>query len=120
VTTLDQLARWGIRFISLQDGLDIDPVAQSPLQRFQMQLFASLAELERGLIRERVKAGVDHARSKGAVLGRPRNLIDAAEVRAMREAGASWSSVAKRMAQTVGTCRRALERYESGQEGVGR
>jgi len=55
VTTLDNLSRWGVRFVSLQDGLEIDPVAQSPLQRFQMQLFASLAELERGMIRERVQ-----------------------------------------------------------------
>jgi DNA invertase Pin-like site-specific DNA recombinase len=115
VTTLDNLSRWGVRFLSLQDGLEIDPVAQSPLQRFQMQLFASLAELERGMIRERVQAGMDHARSKGAVLGRPRNVIDAAQVKALRKRGASWSEVSQRLGQTVGTCRRALERYEQAQ-----
>ena len=59
MTTLDNLSRWGVRFVSMQDGLEINPVAQSPLQRFQMHLFASLAELERGMIRERVQAGMD-------------------------------------------------------------
>jgi DNA invertase Pin-like site-specific DNA recombinase len=116
VTTLDQLtSRWGIRFVSLQDGLDIEPLRdQTPLQRFQMQLFAALAELERGIIRERVKAGIAHARSKGSVLGRPRNVIDAARVKALRAEGRSWSEVSQATGQGVGTCRRALVRYKEG------
>jgi DNA invertase Pin-like site-specific DNA recombinase len=113
VTTLDQLSRWGIRFVSLQDGLEIDPIQQTPLQRFQMQLFASLAELERGIIRERVKAGVAHAKANGQVLGRPRNFIDTRKVRELRESGASWATIAKATGQTVACCRRTWARLNA-------
>jgi DNA invertase Pin-like site-specific DNA recombinase len=112
VTTLDNLStRCGVRFVSLQDGLDVNPVETSPMVRFQMQLFASLAELERGIIRQRVKAGMDHARAKGTVLGRPKIVMDGARVKELRDAGRSWSQIAKEMGQDAGACRRAYVRY---------
>jgi hypothetical protein len=58
---------------------------------------------------------VAHARSKGAVLGRPRNVIDAAQVKSLREQGRSWSQISREVRQGVGTRRRALARYAAAQ-----
>jgi DNA invertase Pin-like site-specific DNA recombinase len=63
----------------------------------------AVAELERNLIVERVRAGLRHARSKGKELGRPRHSVNPAEVRSMWAAGLSWRVIAKRMGLSVGT-----------------
>ena len=60
----------GIHFVSLQDHLDTT-TAQG---RLMFNLFASLAEFERDLIRERTKAGLTAARARGRQGGRPKGL----------------------------------------------
>ena len=59
-----------IQFVSLQDHLDTT-TAQG---RLMFNLFASLAEFERDLIRERTKAGLTAARARGRQGGRPKGL----------------------------------------------
>jgi DNA invertase Pin-like site-specific DNA recombinase len=49
-----------------------------------------MAEFERALIQERVKAGIRNARAKGKRLGRPSKKVDAATVAGLRSQGASW------------------------------
>jgi DNA invertase Pin-like site-specific DNA recombinase len=66
VITLDELSAIGVGFISYQDNLDLT-TAQG---RLMFHIIASMAEFERELIRERVKAGLDNARRKGKRLGR--------------------------------------------------
>jgi DNA invertase Pin-like site-specific DNA recombinase len=66
VTTLDELSNLGIGFISYQDNLDFS-TAQG---RLMFHIIASMAEFERELIKERVKAGIENARRKGKRLGR--------------------------------------------------
>ena len=60
----------GIYFVSLQDHLDTT-TAQG---RLMFNLFASLAEFERDIIRERTKAGLTAARARGRQGGRPKGL----------------------------------------------
>ena len=71
VTSLADLDAYGIAFVSLRDSLDLG----TPSGRLMMQLLGAMAEFERSLIVERVRAGLKNARSKGKTLGRPK-LID--------------------------------------------
>ena len=112
VETLEKLATsWGVRFVSIQDALDIDPVHKTPMQEFQLTLFSALAQLERAIIRERVRAGVAHARSKGRKLGRPRVVMDAEKVVRLRGEGRSWAQIALELGQTMTSVRRVYKRY---------
>jgi DNA invertase Pin-like site-specific DNA recombinase len=60
----------GVEFISLQDGINTG----TPTGRFTFNIFASLAEFEREIIRERTKAGLEAAKSGGRNGGRPKGL----------------------------------------------
>ena len=63
---MEELSSLGIGFISYQDSLDLT----TPQGRLMFHIIGSMAEFERELIRERVKAGLDNARRKGKRLGR--------------------------------------------------
>jgi DNA invertase Pin-like site-specific DNA recombinase len=71
VNALAQFEALGVAFVSLRDNLDLT----TPSGRLMFQIIGAMAEFERELIRERVKAGLKNAKTKGAKLGRPR-LID--------------------------------------------
>jgi DNA invertase Pin-like site-specific DNA recombinase len=75
----------------------------TPNGRLVFGIFASIAEFERELIRDRVKSGIAAARSKGKRLGRPRVVVDVAEITRLRTSGASWPSIARQLGVSVGT-----------------
>jgi DNA invertase Pin-like site-specific DNA recombinase len=52
-------------------GQNIDTSDTNPCAKFQLDILAAVCELERGLIRERVNAGIAAARARGIHLGRP-------------------------------------------------
>ena len=66
-----------------------------------------MAELERSLIAERVKAGLRNARAKGKHLGRPRVIVDAARIATLRAQGRSWREICDELELTKGTAQRA-------------
>jgi DNA invertase Pin-like site-specific DNA recombinase len=68
----------GVGLKSLNDPID----TTTPQGRLSFNLFASLAEFERDLIRERTQAGLSAARARGRRGGRPRGLPSSAEVTA--------------------------------------
>jgi DNA invertase Pin-like site-specific DNA recombinase len=49
--------------------------------------FAGIAQFERGLIRDRVRSGLRHAKAKGKRLGRPRTNVNAAKIASLRSQG---------------------------------
>jgi DNA invertase Pin-like site-specific DNA recombinase len=79
----------GIAFVSLSESLD----TSTPAGKMVFTVLGAVAELERSLIAERVRAGLRNARAKGRRLGRPRKAIDAATITALRASGASWKRV---------------------------
>ena len=99
VNALDEFRSLGIEFISLHEGVD----TSTPNGRLVFGIFASIAEFERELIRDRVKSGIAAARSKGKRLGRPRVAVDAARVAALRASGLSWPKIAAKLGVSVGT-----------------
>jgi DNA invertase Pin-like site-specific DNA recombinase len=66
-------------------------------------VLGAVAELERSLIVERVKAGLRNARAKGKRLGRPRKVLDVARIAALRAQGVGWKRIAAELGVVVGT-----------------
>jgi len=104
VNALAELAALGVAFISLRDNLDLS----TPSGRLMFQIIGAMAEFERSLIQERVRAGLRNARSKGKRLGRPRVIVDAFRIAALRSQGRSWAQVKDELGVSRGTAQRAL------------
>lgn len=100
---LDTFRVLGIEFVSLSESLD----TATPAGRMVFTVLGAVAELERSLIGERVRAGLRNARAKGKRLGRPRVTADASRVVNLRAQGASWRDVCTRMGLSKGTAQRA-------------
>ncbi len=98
VNTLCEFDPLGIQFVSLHEGVD----TATPNGRLVFGIFASIADFERELIRERVRSGLAAARARGKRLGRPPSRIDAEKVGALRARGVSWREIAARRAERKG------------------
>ena len=79
-----------------------------PAGKMVFTVLGAVAELERSLIVEPVKAGLRNARAKGRRLGRPKVTIDPARIVALQRAGRSWSEIASETGWTKGTVQRAF------------
>jgi len=104
VNSLAELAALGVAFISLRDNLDLS----TPSGRLMFQIIGAMAEFERALIQERVRAGLRNSRSKGKKLGRPRVTVDASKIASLRSQGRSWAEIVAEMGIGKGTAQRAL------------
>src|ERR1700689_5848437 len=93
VRSIQELVSLGVRFLSPTESIDTG--AESPMSKFLLHLFAAFAEMERGIIRERVRAGVCAAQAKGTPLGRPRRVFRRDEAITLRKQGMSWRKVAE-------------------------
>jgi DNA invertase Pin-like site-specific DNA recombinase len=103
VNALAELESLGVAFVSLRDNLDLS----TPSGRLMFQIVAAMAEFERALIQERVRAGLRNARAKGKRLGRPRITVDASRIAILRGQGFSWAAVGRELGIGEGTARRA-------------
>jgi DNA invertase Pin-like site-specific DNA recombinase len=96
---LETFQALGIEFVSLSEQMD----TSTPTGKMVFTVLGAVAELERSLIVERVKAGLRNARAKGKRLGRPAKDIDVATVTRLREQGATWRSIAGQLRVGLGT-----------------
>lgn len=103
VNALEEFRTLGIQFISLHEGVD----TSTANGRLIFGIFASIAEFERELIRDRVRSGLAAAKSKGKRLGRPRVIVDAARIASLRAQGRSWREVMAEMGVSKGSAQRA-------------
>jgi DNA invertase Pin-like site-specific DNA recombinase len=106
VNALEEFRALGIDFISLHEGVD----TSTPNGRLVFGIFASIAEFERELIRDRVRSGLASAKAKGKKLGRPRVDVDVPRIASQRAQGRSWASIASDLGIGEGTVRRAALR----------
>ena len=112
VATLDDLQAWGVSLLPL-DGPQFDlSTAQG---KMFAQLMSVLAEFERGLLRERVKSGLQAARARGVVLGRqkgfaPTQRRKGALIISMRNQGKSIRVIADELEISTATVQRVLKR----------
>ena len=105
VNALADFEALGIAFVSLRDNLDLT----TPSGRLMFQIIGAMAEFERALIQERVKAGLRNAKAKGVRLGRPRVFVAESRVEALRASGTPWRAIAKELGVGIGTARRASQ-----------
>ena len=103
VTALAEFDALGVQFVSLRDNLDLT----TPSGRLMFHVIGAMAEFERALIQERVRAGLRNARAKGKRLGRPTVSIPTAKVQRLRSQGLSWS----RIAAATGVAKATLLRH---------
>src|ERR1700726_3867303 len=89
----------GIAFVSLSEQMD----TTTPTGKMVFTVLGAVAELERSLIVERVRAGLRNARAKGKTLGRPRKIVDAATIAALRVQGLSWAKIGAQLGVGEGT-----------------
>jgi DNA invertase Pin-like site-specific DNA recombinase len=106
VLALAEFRNLGIDFVSSQEALD----TSTPMGKAMFTIIGAIAELERNVIRERVVAGIEHARNhgtkSGSAIGRPRVVFDRAAVVELRTAGRSWRQIAAALSASVRTVRR--------------
>ena len=104
VNALEEFRALGIDFVSLHEGVD----TSTPNGRLIFGIFASIAEFERELIRDRVKSGLALARSRGKHLGRPRVIVDRVRIADLRQRGLSWAKVCDELGISRGTAQRSV------------
>lgn len=107
LATLQELEHLGVGFVSLTEALDLT----TPAGRAMAALLAVFAEFEREVLRERVRAGLAHARQNGKRLGRPLTAaLHADQVHKLRHSGLSKSEISRRLHIGRTSVRRILDR----------
>ena len=101
---LENFNALGIAFVSLTEQMD----TTTPAGKMVFTVLGAVAELERSLIAERVRAGLRNARAKGKRLGRPRVAVDAARIGRLRAQGRSWREITEETGISKGTAQRCL------------
>jgi DNA invertase Pin-like site-specific DNA recombinase len=99
---LETFRALGIEFVSLSEQID----TSTPMGKMVFTILGSVAELERSMIVERVKAGLRNARAKGKRLGRPKAVVDSFRLARLRAKGCSWRTIARQLGCSARTARR--------------
>lgn len=96
-----------IDFISVTQAID----TTTPMGRFFFSLVGAFAEFERDLISERSKIGIESARSRGVVFGRPRVAEVDARIQQLREEGLGINAIARKVKRSPAGVLRILRRF---------
>ncbi len=96
---LEEFRSLGIEFISLSESID----TSTPTGKMVFTVLGAVAELERSLISERVRAGLRNARAKGKTLGRPKCDVSRSEIQRLRAQGASWRVIGRNLGVSATT-----------------
>jgi DNA invertase Pin-like site-specific DNA recombinase len=114
VNALAELEALGLTFISLRDNLDLS----TPSGRLMFQIIGAMAEFERSLIQERVKAGLRNARAKKTARAAAR-IVSQSRLDTLRASGASWRAISKELGVGVGTAHRISQQRSKNPCGGG-
>jgi len=91
ILALEEFRNLGVDFVSYQENID----TSSPLGSAIFTIISAVAQLERDIIAERVKAGLRRAVANGKKLGRPRASVDTEKIHWLRSKGLSLRAIAK-------------------------
>jgi len=107
ITALEEFRHLGIDFVSYQENID----TSSPLGKAMFTIVSAIAELERNILLERVRAGLKRAKENGRILGRPKRLdLDVKELQKMRyKEKLSFRQIAKRVKACPATVYKSLK-----------
>ena len=101
---LDEFRTLGVGFVSVREQID----TSTAMGKAMFTMVAAIAELERDLIRERVRAGVTRAKAKGVRFGRPRRELDLRAAKVLLDQGHSVREAADMLGFPRTTLRRRL------------
>ena len=93
VNALHEFRHLGIDFCSYSESID----TSSPMGEAMFSVIGAVAQLERDITRERVRAGVARARARGKRLGRPKKVFRRDQVEQLRSEGLSFRQIGKRL-----------------------
>ena len=105
VNALAEFNALGIQFISMHEGID----TSTPNGRLVFGIFASIAEFERDLIRERVRSGIANRKAKGLRTGRKAVAIDRDQLLRLRTEGRTIRQIALAMKMSCGLVHKTLK-----------
>lgn len=111
---LENFNALGVAFVSLSENVD----TTTPTGKMIFTVLGAVAELERSLIVERVRAGMRNAQAKGKVIGRPKANVNTSQIARLRDSGASWREIAKTTGLSIGTVHAACSKRPSVTEPV--
>jgi len=109
IESLDDFSSLGIDFVSYTEGVD----TTTPSGQLLFHIVGAVAQFERDLIAERVRAGLAHARAMGKHIGRPRAKVDVERITTLRNQKMSLRGIATSLGIPVSRVRRALLRANS-------
>ena len=110
VTTLDELHACGIDLYLHQQAID----TTTPAGKAMFQMCGVFAEFERGILSERVKAGLNRAKEEGKTLGRPMKFANIKKIVEDRGRGKTIRQIANEQRLSVGKVHKLL----NGEQGV--
>jgi DNA invertase Pin-like site-specific DNA recombinase len=113
IELVGQLDEMGVHFKSLTEQLD----TSSASSRLIFNIFASLAAFQRELIVESTRSGLEAARSRGRVGGRPRSLSDT-QIQLVRDMYAAKQHTVKEIAEAFNVSRRTVYRCLEGRQAL--
>jgi DNA invertase Pin-like site-specific DNA recombinase len=102
---LDELNRLNIEYVSFRENID----TAGPLGRAIVVIIGAIAELERNLIIERVRAGMRRARLEGRQIGRPALALDREAILVDRRRGQSLGQIARNHCASRATIHRIIQ-----------
>ncbi len=108
VELINEFKSKGIEFVALENNLD----TTTPMGMLLFNICAAFSEMERELIRERVKAGLDSAKEKGRQGGRPKTLTES-KTKTLNALLKSDELSVKQICESVGISRSVYYRYLS-------
>jgi DNA invertase Pin-like site-specific DNA recombinase len=101
---LETFKSLGIEFCSFSEQMD----TSTPTGKMIFTVLGAVAELERSLIAERVRAGIRNARAKGKKLGRPQAAVTDSRLRELLDKNLSFAAIGKQLGCSAATvCRKA-------------
>ena len=103
---LEEFQSLGIDFVSLQEAID----TSTPAGKMVFTVLGAVAELERSIITERVRAGQRAVKRRGVRFGRPSVEVDEKRVQKLRKQGLSWRAVSAQVGIPKDTLIRHCER----------
>lgn len=121
LNNVEQLNAAGVTFVAMTQGLAVGPDA-GVMGKLAMVVLAACAELERETISERTVLGLDAARRRGRIIGRPRKLsrADVEQAAALRAAGMTYPAIKAALEERgrgpfqIGTLHTAVHRLQKG------
>ncbi len=105
ILALEEFKNLGIDFVSYQENID----TSSPLGSAIFTIISAVAQLERDIIAERVKAGLRRAKASGKQLGRPQGTaLDIEAASRLRSEGLGLRQIAEKLGSSKTTVARVL------------